>query len=117
MNYIGVEKDELYYDDLAYIIKKYAGILSKRDFQAEKRIETRCHSVDVVINGVRGSVMSEFQLEIFSTIDGILQEAGETTMKFKSISNYPDIVNETINNIKSKSSPTKVNKREKSNNF
>lgn len=113
MSYIGIEKDELYYADLAYTIKKYAGMLSKRDFQVEKRIEARCHSVDVVMNGVRGSVMSEFQLEIFATINSILQEAGETTSRFKSISNYPDIVNETLNNIKDKNSPTKIKSQQK----
>lgn len=30
MNRVAVEKDELYYDDLAYVVRKYAGLLQSR---------------------------------------------------------------------------------------
>lgn len=107
MDRIIVEKDELYYSDLAYVIKKYAGMLDNRDRAVEKRIAERCHSVDVVNNGVRGSVISEFQLEAFSVVEGIIKEARTTQTGFKVVENFPELVNNALVEIEDKKANVK----------
>lgn len=107
MHRTSVEKDELYYSDLGYVIRKYAGMLPNRDRSIERRIFERCHSVDVVVNGVSGSVISEFQLEVFSVIEKIIEEARVNRVGFTVISNYPDLVNNALTDIESKKANVK----------
>lgn len=97
-----MDKDELYYSDLAYAFKKYAGILEDSDLTVEKRLADRCHSVTKCENGVRGEVFSEFQLELFSTIEGVLHLARSERKPFSLPSNYHEIVANTLNEIESK---------------
>ena len=97
-----LKKDELYYSDLAYVFKKYAGILEKRDSLVEKRIADRCHSTSRIENGVVGEVFSEFQLEVFSTIEGVLALTRGNSKPFALPTNYQEIVNNTLSEIESK---------------
>ena len=97
-----LEKDELYYSDLAYVFKKYAGVLEDRDPVVEKRIADRCHSTIKVENGVVGEVFSEFQLEVFSTVEGVLALTRDNRNPFTLPSNYQEIVVNTLNEIESK---------------
>lgn len=97
-----LEKDELYYSDLAYVFKKYAGILEDVDPLIEKRIADRCHSTRRIENGVVGDVFSEFQLEVFSTIEGILALTRDNRKPFSLPANYQEIVNNTLSEIESK---------------
>lgn len=97
-----LEKDELYYSDLAYVFKKYAGILEDIDPLIEKRIADRCHSTTKVENGVVGEVFSEFQLEVFSTIEGVLALGRDNRRPFSLPANYQEIVNNTLSEIESK---------------
>ena len=97
-----LEKDELYYGDLAYVFKKYAGILEYRDQVVEKRIADRCHSTIKAENGVVGEVFSEFQLEVFSTVEGVLALTRDNRNPFTLPSNYQEIVVNTLNEIESK---------------
>ena len=97
-----LEKDELYYSDLAYVFKKYAGILEDRDPVVEKRIADRCHSTIKVENGVVGEVFLVFQLEVFSTVEGVLTLTRDNRNPFTLPSNYQEIVVNTLNEIESK---------------
>ena len=67
-----------------------------------KRIADRCHSIIKVENGVVGEVFSEFQLEVFSTVEGVLALTGDNRNPFTLPSNYQEIVVNTLNEIESK---------------
>ena len=97
-----LKKDELYYSDLAYVFKKYAGILEDVDPLIEERIADRCHSTRRIENGVVGDVFSEFQLEVFSTIEGVLALTRDNRKPFSLPANYQEIVNNTLSEIESK---------------
>lgn len=67
-----------------------------------KRIADRCHSIIKVENGVVGEVFSEFQLEVFSTVEGVLALTRDNRNPFTLPSNYQEIVVNTLNEIESK---------------
>lgn len=81
-----------------------------RDSLTEKRIAERCHSVDVGENGVRGSVFSEFQLEVFSVVDGLIVESRKGQIGFMLPPNYQELVNNVLNSIEEKKSFVKEKK-------
>lgn len=92
------ERDELYYSDMAYALKKHAGVIKKKDIESirERRILNRTCSETVIENGVRSERISSFLLELFSVVEGIYQKVGEPCQGFKGLSEYPDLVMESL---------------------
>ena len=63
------EKDALFYNDLIYEIKKYAGFYAGYDEDIEARIDKR-KKYDIEMNNeVMISVVSEFNVELYTIIN------------------------------------------------
>lgn len=98
--------DGTYYSDMAYSLKKHAGMIKKSDIDSvrEKRIINRTHAVSTDINGIRSEVISPFLLELFSVVEGIYQKAGEPYQGFKGIAKYPDLVTGVLDEMENRKS-------------
>lgn len=96
------ENDELFYSDLIYLIKQLAGFQLDRNEETEIRIEDR--QKDIKLETGEGSVyrFSKFSEEFFDTMFDIFYKANEKFINPKDISKYPEIVNDTINEIEAK---------------
>lgn len=86
------QKDELYYSDLIYKIKKLAGIEVSFDEETEKRINKREQSTQTIINGQVVNTFSSFELELFTFILGISEKSGIPFQYPQEISNHKELV-------------------------
>lgn len=96
-------KDSLYYSDLIYEIKKIAKLDYAKDKETELRLRKR--KVDVVSKTRDGDTIrlyfetSPFQEDVFRTVRNILKKSNESFNSVDEISNYPEAVNECLENL------------------
>ena len=105
-----MEKDDLYYQDLDYAIRKFAGIFLPLNTQTEKRIYSRSASTLVTINGVNSYHFSDFQLDIFDVIGRINKEVSENNIDRHDSAVYQKLVNDILKDVVTRDANQKVKK-------
>ena len=90
------EKDELFYNDLIYEIKKLANLDVIDDEITNKRIEKRQEMIEVVIGGHRVYQPTEFQIALFEFVINIGDLAGVIIETLDGIAKYPELVEESL---------------------
>lgn len=95
-------KDELYYNDLVYEIKKIANLDNHIDEEAEARIAKRVEVVKINKNGHTYETLSDFEIELFTFGIDLAEQVGENFVSLDEISKYPDIVKESLKKYENK---------------
>ncbi len=102
------EKDDLYYSDMAYVLKRRFGIIKfcNRNVETERRIASRLCSVPVTVNGITSNICSPFMEEIFLVVDEISQRVGIENKHFSELSKHPSAINEVLGELEARGSKT-----------
>lgn len=90
------EKDELFYSDLIYEIKKLANLDVEDDEITNERIEKRQEMTETIIDGHRVYPLTEFQIALFEFVTNIGDVAGVIIGTPEGIAKYPELVEESL---------------------
>lgn len=107
-------KDALYYSDLMYEIRSYAGIEQKQDEETEQRIMER--EKPIVEEQETGplryaNALSIFEDELFGIVMGISKKAGVSFKGLDEISRYPKLVEEVLVELELKKNHIETNNK------
>lgn len=96
------QKDALFYSDLIYAIKQFAGFEVEKNEEIESRIEEREKDIEFEHNGAPAYKLSDFNRELFETVMQIVIKANGNFTGPSEIAKYPELVTETLNELEVK---------------
>ena len=104
-------KDNLYYADLIYAVKKLGAIEHIEDSEAEERISLRLQPVydenQEKENELIGEELSDFELDLFLVIRVIGKKAGHSFRSIADIRKYPEVIQEVLLELENKNMENK----------
>lgn len=109
-------KDDLYYQDLIYELRKLAKLNFIPNDETEKRIEERKNKIApaITLNMIPEQVTvaeeSEFEMEIFVIVQRISKNVGVSSKGLNAISKHRDEVEKEIRNLESQMTQPRNNK-------
>lgn len=92
-----LEKDEFFYSDLVYYIKKKAGIKFEKNEEVENRIKERIKLKTISYNSNK-PIFSVFEVEFLNFTRQVAGFAGDIDVyiDYSKISRYPELVEELL---------------------